>query len=79
MVVPITFGSACHDNRDAGYPLVLRSPKREKTVGVMRRYPIAQKAGWSGDYRLPVIHSLHAHRSQPAPVGGFADLRLEMT
>src|SRR5271169_1594576 len=78
MVKPITCRGYRHDNRETGYPLVLRPPQRQEPVGVMRRDPVAQKAGRCRDDRLPVIDPLNAHRSQPATVGGFANLVLEV-
>ena len=78
MVEPIASGGGRHDHRDAGHPLVLRPPERQESVSVMRRDPVAQEACRRGDDRLAVIDPLHAHRSQPATVGGFANLVLEV-
>ena len=57
---------------------VLRPPQRQDPVGVMRRDPIAKKPRRRGDYRLAAIDPLDADRSEPAAIGGFADLFLEL-
>ena len=67
-----------HDDRNPFHLPVLRAPQRQNPVGIMRRDPVAKKAGGRADDCLPAIDALHADRGEPAAVGGLADLLFQL-